>query len=82
MNIREYDDLIKQVFSLSEETDVREAAYKSTPSWDSVGHMMLIVALEEKFGITLSPEDMTMLKNYNDGLALLKEKQITFVRDE
>lgn len=52
--------------------------YKETEAWDSVGHMLLITALEEKFGIELKPEEMLAIISFDEGIKVLEKKGITF----
>lgn len=35
-------------------------------NWDSIGHIRLIEELENKFGISVSPDDMMKMGTYND----------------
>ncbi|HET9794892.1 MAG TPA: acyl carrier protein [Thermoanaerobaculia bacterium] len=39
--------------------DLREG---ETPGWDSVGQLMLMLAVEEEFGVTFPVEDLTRLR--------------------
>jgi len=43
------------------------------PQWDSLGHLALFMALEEKYGKKFSPEEMTSAKNVADIDRLLDE---------
>ena len=38
--------------------------YNSIPSWDSVGHMSLIVALEDTFDIMMDTDDIIDFSSY------------------
>lgn len=43
--------------------------------WDSVGHLNLIVALEEEFDIVFEPEEIEeMLDGFNSVISTLKKK--------
>lgn len=44
---------------LSEITD--DAEINGVPNWDSLGHMLLMLELEEEFGVSISTDDMTNL---------------------
>lgn len=37
----------------------RESSPEQIDSWDSVQHLNLILACEERFGISINPEDMS-----------------------
>ena len=55
--------LVSSVFNV----DVKSINDKSSPdnieSWDSLGHMNLVAALEEEFGIQLDDDDIDDLRN-------------------
>jgi acyl carrier protein len=54
--------VIGQVFGVSVEQINEETSPDTTPNWDSLGHINLILAIETEFGVSLSPEDaMEML---------------------
>ncbi len=43
-------------------------------SWDSVQHLTLVLALEEKFGLQLSPEEIEQMKTLGATAALIDTK--------
>lgn len=47
--------------------------YQSINAWDSVGHMALIAALEEEFGIMLEMEDIIEFSSFEIGIDILKK---------
>ena len=55
--------LVSRVFDV----EVKSINDKSSPdnikSWDSLGHMNLVAALEEEFGIQLDDDDIDDLRN-------------------
>ena len=54
-------DLISQTLGVSLNQVTNELAYGDLPEWDSMGHMNLMMALEEKFGIQISADTITNL---------------------
>jgi acyl carrier protein len=50
----------------------------STPetieTWDSIQHLNLVLALEEKFGVQLSPEEIETMKSIGDVTKLVEGK--------
>jgi len=42
------------------------------PKWDSLGHMKIILAIEEEFGVHFSPDDMQHLFNIRNILKKLQ----------
>ncbi|MDR0350500.1 MAG: hypothetical protein LBH64_02990 [Coriobacteriales bacterium] len=52
--------------------------YQSVDSWDSVGHMQLVAALEDAFDIMLDTDDIVDLSSYAIGIEILKKYDISF----
>lgn len=69
-NLEKYTRIFMDVFQVSEEK-TEEMEYKKD-SWDSVGHMMLISALEEAYDIELETDDIMAFDSYKIGLEMLK----------
>ena len=42
---------------------LEESSPDTIASWDSLGHLNLVIALEEEFGIRLSAEDMLAMRS-------------------
>jgi acyl carrier protein len=50
--------------------------YQSIETWDSVGHMSLIVAIEEEFGISFEMDDILEFSSYSKGMEILHKYSI------
>jgi len=50
--------------------------YQDTPSWDSVGHMSMIAALEETFDIMMDTEDIIDFSSWEKGKEILKKYDV------
>ena len=54
--------IVSEVFGVPLDTIDIDGSPDSIPTWDSMSHIHLILALESEFGVELSPEDsMEML---------------------
>jgi acyl carrier protein len=40
--------------------------------WDSVAHFQLTIAIEDEFGVRLTPADVVELKSYPAAIAILR----------
>jgi acyl carrier protein len=49
-------------------------------NWDSVQHLNLVLALEEKFNLQLSPEEIEQMKTLGDTAKLIESKLHTSSR--
>jgi hypothetical protein len=52
--------------------DVASAEMTTMGQWDSVAHLQLVVAIEDAYGIRLSPGDVIDLKSYGTAVVILK----------
>lgn len=46
------------------------------PKWDSFNHIHLVVAIEDTYGIELSPDEIVSLLSVSDVARLLQEKGV------
>lgn len=74
-NIEKYNKAFIDTFDLKEK-ELPKLTYQSTITWDSVGHMMLIAALEEAFDIMIEMDDIIDLSSYKKGIKILKKYDI------
>lgn len=77
-NLEKYNEVFIESFGLKNEQLADSLEYNSIPSWDSVGHMSLIVALEEKFEIQLEMDEIIDFSSYNKGKEILISHGIEF----
>ena len=71
-NIEKYNKVFEDVFELSFDK-IKDAKFKDTELWDSVGHMTLVSNLEDAFGILLETEDLMSITSYDKGLEILSK---------
>lgn len=72
-NQEKYNNIFCEKFSLKDGFDGASIKLNDTKDWDSVGHMMLIAALEEAFDIMFETEDILAFHSYNQGVEILKK---------
>ena len=69
---------VRQVASdvLSVPTDriSADSSPETIETWDSIQHLNLVLALEEKFGLQLSPEEMEQMRSIGQISAMLESK--------
>ena len=62
------EDTLKQVMSTLLTVDVsaidQDASMDTIPTWDSLRHMNLVLALEEEFKVTIPDEDAGNITSY------------------
>ena len=72
-NTEKYKKVFIDCFSVSEDMLGENFTYQCIPAWDSVGHMGMIAALEDAFGIMLEMEDIIEFGSYSIGIEKLKK---------
>ena len=72
-NRDEYNDLFIESFGVSADDLNEDLVYQSITEWDSVGHMGMIAALEDAFGIMMDTEDIIEFGSYTIGIEKLKK---------
>lgn len=70
-NRKKYNEIFMQSFSVTENQLDEKFVYQCVPEWDSVGHMGMIAALEEAFGIMMETEDIIEFGSYTIGIEKL-----------
>lgn len=72
-NKAKYDEIFMETFEISIDQLNESLKYQSIESWDSVGHMALIAALEDTFDIMLDMDDIIDFGTYLTGIETMKK---------
>lgn len=71
------EDLIAEVLYLpSSESITDESGPENIDSWDSLGHINIISAIEEEFDIEIEPEEIAEIETVANIKKLLSDKNI------
>jgi len=74
-----YDQVFVKNLCVEKEALNDKLVYQSVTAWDSIGHMQIIAALEEQFGITMETDDIIDFSSYTKGMEILSTKYaVTF----
>lgn len=76
--IEKYDTAFIEAFDLKKEQLGEQLIYQSVPLWDSLGHMNLISAIENAFGIVLDTDDIVNFSSYTSGKNILSKYNLKF----
>ena len=77
-NLEKYDRAFVQALGVKIEELGVSLVYRRNENWDSVGHMDLVVRLEEAFDISISSPDVMALNTYERGKEILGKYGVTF----
>ena len=75
-NIEKYDNAFIESFGIEKSSLNDSLKYNEIPSWDSVGHMGLIAALEDGFDIMMEMDDIVEFESYTKGKEILAKYEI------
>ena len=75
-NLEKYHSAYISSFQITEEQLVG-LAYQSIESWDSVGHMGLIAALEDSFDIMMDTDDIIDFSSFDKGKEIMLKYGVT-----
>ena len=70
-NVERFNNVFIEVLDVSEE-QLSGLKYQDVASWDSVGHMSLMAALEETFDIMMDTDDIIDFSSYEKGKEILE----------
>ena len=74
-NLEKYTNVFVEAFGITAE-QTKGLAYQAIDTWDSVGHMTLMAALEDTFDIMLDPEDILLIDSYTHIKEVLAKNDI------
>jgi acyl carrier protein len=57
---------------LPDGTDVENLKYRDIEEWDSVGHMALIAAIEDEFGVEFETDQVIDMSSFKVALDMLR----------
>ena len=77
-NKEKYDQAFIESFSIDANDLNNKLEYNSIQTWDSVGHMGLIAALEEQFDIMMEMDDIIDFSSYQKGFEIVAKYEVVF----
>ncbi len=66
-------DFLASQFKVERESISEDLSFGDLPQWDSLGHMSLMAAFENQFGVEVNADAIADLVNYNAILKFLKK---------
>jgi len=74
-NLEKYNQAFVDALEI-DESELKGLNYKGVPSWDSVGHMSLVAAIEDAFDIEIATDDIIDISSYEKGKEILKKYDV------
>ena len=75
-NKHKYQDIFIKSLSINSNKFNENIKYNEIPEWDSIGHMTLMSALEDGFGITMDTDDIVDFSSFKKGIEILKKYKV------
>jgi acyl carrier protein len=66
-------EILKETFDL--DSVDKTCSQTTCPAWDSMGQLNLVAELEDAFDISLEPEEIGEMRNYEDVLRIVSGKR-------
>jgi len=66
--------IASDLFGLPAAQITPQSSMESIEAWDSTQHLNFVLALEERFTIQLSPEEMEQMRNIGSTVKLVEDK--------
>ena len=68
-------NVASDIFGIPVDKITAESSPETIDNWDSMQHLNLVLAIEEKFGVQFEPEDIEQMKNIGAVATLVKKLQ-------
>jgi len=66
--------MASDLFGVPAERITADSSPQTLEAWDSIQHLNLVLALEEKFSVQLSPEEIEQITNIGETAKLIESK--------
>lgn len=66
--------IMSTVFEIKYEDIPEDGAMNQIVKWDSLNHLNLIVALEEKYAVSFEPDEISAMVNIDEIVKIITEK--------
>ena len=63
----------KESFDLDDGTNTSLLVYQAYPAWTSIGHMILVAALESEFDTMLETDDILEMSNFDKTVSIMSK---------
>lgn len=76
-NLEKLAKVFADTFGISE-AETKGLQYQGIEAWDSVGHMTLVAAIEDEFGISMDTDDIIDMSSFEKAQEILAKYDIQF----
>ncbi len=76
-NLEKLTKVFAETFGI-DEAQVAGLKYQSIEQWDSVGHMTLVAAIEDEFGIEMDTDDIIDMSSFEKAQEIVAKYGVEF----
>ena len=76
-NLEKLTNVFVETFSI-DASKTAGLQYQGIEAWDSVGHMSLVAAIEDEFGISMDTDDIIDMSSFEKAQEILAKYDIQF----
>lgn len=73
---KELKELMADIFNVPEEEILKESSPNTLAGWDSLKHLVLVNAIEERFNVCLTTDEVTSIMNVKHIIDILNYKGV------
>jgi acyl carrier protein len=73
--LQQVRSIASDIFGVPADRITAESSPETIENWESMQHLNLVLAIEEKFGVQLEPEDIERMKSIGAVAALVEKLQ-------
>lgn len=63
----------QEAFDVPSDIDTSSLVYRDYAEWTSIGHMMLVAALEAEFDIMMETDDILAMSDFEKAVAMMEK---------
>ncbi|PIW64491.1 MAG: hypothetical protein COW12_05870 [Candidatus Omnitrophica bacterium CG12_big_fil_rev_8_21_14_0_65_45_16] len=67
-------EIFSVIFDLTDQGEIERLEAAHSEKWDSLNHLNLMTAIEQKFEIELTPDEMDLIHSFDLALSVTQEK--------
>jgi len=75
-NRTKLDEIISTLLEVDSASLSNESSPETIEHWDSLNHLNICVAVEQEFGVELTTDEMVLIRNVGDLVAMLNSKNV------
>ncbi|EPF19853.1 MAG: acyl carrier protein [Microcystis aeruginosa Ma_MB_F_20061100_S19] len=76
--VEQVREIVSDIFQIPIEQVNLDSSPETIEAWESIQHLNLVLALEQEFGLSFSPEEMATMLSVEAISQLVSEKMVNF----